>query len=486
MDYQKSIEKIGEFGIVEEVFTPIVVASGLPGARVHEIVIFENGEMGEIFVMEETKVQILSFAKDPIIVGTKVTRRGEFLSIGVGQELLGEMITPLGLPISKKETLKRLTEARNLDIGPKGISERKRVTKPFLTGVTIVDSMVPLGQGQKELIIGDRKTGKTSFLLATMKNQIKMGTIVIYAAIAKRKSDIKKVKDFLQKENLLKNSIIVGTSSYDSPSLIYLTPFTAMTIAEYFCDSGKNVLVVMDDLSTHARFYREFSLLAKRFPGRDSYPGDIFYTHARLMERSGNFKLPNGGEASITMLPVAETVEGDLTGYITTNLMSMTDGHIFFDSNIYYEGRRPAVNIPLSVTRVGRQTQSELSRNITSTVSAFLTGYEKVLNLSHFGAELSDEVKGTLATGQAIYTFFNQHFDVSIPLAIQSVIFALLWLGLMDTTSEGLSSAKKKLVEAYGNTAVKPLFDSAFSTKSFNELLEFVKAHQEEFGRIAK
>ncbi len=214
--------------------------------------------------------------------------------------------------------------------------------------------------------------------MTTIKKQVYEGVVAIYAAIAKKKSDIKKLQEFFVQEKIMSNMIIVATSSYDSPSLIYQTPYAAMSIAEYFKDNGINTLLILDDLSTHAKFYRELSLLARRFPGRDSYPGDIFYTHSRLLERAGNFKSKKYGEVSITCLPVVEIVEGDFTGYISTNLMGITDGHIYLDTNIYFQGQRPAVNIPLSVTRVGRQTLDKLSREVNKELTSLLVEYNKL------------------------------------------------------------------------------------------------------------
>ena len=486
MDFNKRMLASGEFGIIENVRHPIVVATGLPGARLSEIVMFESGEMGEVFLMEKEYVEILVFSKNSIKVGTKIIRLDKFLSVPVGKELLGCMIDPLGNTISSSAQKLTLSTEREMDIPPLGIAYRARIKKPFLTGVSIIDTMVPLGLGQKELVLGDRKTGKTSFVLSTIKNQIKLGSIAIYAGISKRKSDIKKVEDFFAREGLVDSSIIIATTPFDSPSLIYATPFSAITIAEYFRDQGRDVLVVLDDLSTHARAYLEISLLAKRFPGRDSYPGDIFHTHARIMERAGNFRLASGKEASITVLPVAEVVEGDLTGYITTNLMSMTDGHIFFDNNIYYEGRRPAVNIPLSVTRVGRQAQTALLRSINREIGAFLTLYDRVQNLSHFGAELNDTVKETIATGESIYRFFNQHYNVSIPIQVQVVIFALLWLNFIDRSDSGIEMVKQKLVEAYQNDTNKALFDQGFEKETFNALLQYISSSKDLFINICK
>jgi F-type H+-transporting ATPase subunit alpha len=243
-------------------------------------------------------------------------------------------------------------------------------------------------------------------------------------------------------------SVIVATSSYDSPSLIFQTPYAAMAIAEYFKEQGIHTLLILDDLSTHAKFYRELSLLARRFPGRDSYPGDIFYIHSKLLERAGNFKHPTKGEVSITCLPVIEIVEGDLTGYVSTNVMGITDGHIYLDSNIYYQGLRPAVNIPLSVTRVGRQTVDKLTRDVNKNLTALLAQYEKLQNLSHFGQELTDDVKKSLKIGELIYKFFNQPYQLTIPLTIQLIILSMILQSIIDS-KDSLDKAKKGLLAAF-------------------------------------
>lgn len=485
MDFNAQLSKIGEYGVIEEVKHPIAVINGLYGARLNEIVLFESGEMGEVFLLEEEKCEILVFSKNAVRVGERVTRLNKFLSVPVGEELLGNIINPLGDSVSAKPYT-RPKEEREIDVEPLGIPYRSKIKKPFLTGTALIDMMIPLGKGQKELVIGDRKTGKSSFLMTALKNQVQQGTIGIYASIARRKSDTKKVEAFFEKEGIIDKTIIVSTNSFDSPSLIYLTPYAAMTIAEYFRDKGRDVLVVFDDLSAHAKFYREISLLAQRFPGRESYPGDIFYAHAKLMERTGNFKV-NGKEVSITSLPVAELVEGDFTGYIATNLMGMTDGHIFFDSNIYYRGRRPAINISLSVTRVGRQAQSTLVRSINRELTAFLALYEKMQNLSHFGAELTETVKHVLETGQIVYDFFEQHYTMVIPLPVQLVLLALLWLKILDETSlDAITVYRENLLASYKNKKNQELLDSLIQVESFNEFLGEVAKKKEELVGLCK
>ncbi len=469
-NFNTQLAKIGEYGVVEQEKHPIAVVSGLHGARPNELILFETGELGLVFLLEEKVAQVLVFAKEPLQVGVRATRLDQFLSVPVGDALLGAIVDPLGESISNHPFTKP-TELREINITPLGIPHRAKVKHPFSTGTALVDIMIPLGKGQKELVIGDRKTGRTSFLLTALKSAVQEGMIGIYVAIARRKSDIKKVESFFEREGLRDRVVIVATNSFDASSLVYLTPYSGMTIAEYFRDKGENVLIVLDDLSAHAKFYREISLLAQRFPGRESYPGDIFYTHARLLERTGNFKI-NDKEVSITGLPVAELVEGDFTGYIATNLMGITDGHIYFDSNMYYEGKRPAINISLSVTRVGRQAQSPLVRSVNRELTAFLALYGKMQNLSHFGAELTETVKHVLEMGEVVYNFFEQHYTVVIPLPVQLVLLALLWLKFLENTSVmSISEYRECLMKAYQEEEHKKVFDTLVEAESFNAFL---------------
>jgi F-type H+-transporting ATPase subunit alpha len=450
IDFNQQLKTIGEYGVVYKVNHPIVFIEGLPKVKTREVILFENGQKAEVFTINRGKVEARVFSHEPIKVGTKVTRTDKLLSVPVGKELLGHMITPLGDPFDETETFALPTEARDLNPKPIGIAGRQKIATPLSTGIALVDLLVPLGRGQRELVIGDRKTGKTSLLLTTIKKQVFEGVIAIYAAVAKRKSDIKRMQKFFAEEKLLSQMVFVATSSYDSPSLIYQTPYAAMTIAEYFRDQGMHTLVILDDLSTHAKIYRELSLLSRRFPGRDSYPGDIFYAHSSLLERAGNFKHPalKDTGVSITCLPVCEIIEGDLAAYISTNLMGITDGHIFLDSNIYYQGMRPAVSIPLSVTRVGRQTLSKLAREVNKKLTTFLSRYDKLQNLSHFGQELTAEVKKDLQIGDLIYVFFKQPYQQIVPTTVQLIIISMILQGFIET-KEVLDQVKKKLIDSY-------------------------------------
>lgn len=481
--FNELLEKSGEYGVVYQVAHPIVFIEGLPKVKSHEVIVFETGQKAEVFAINRGKVEARIFSHEPVRVGTMVTRTDQLLSVPVGPEVLGHALNPLGEVLDSNVKYTPPTTLRDLDAKPAGISGRQKITKPLITGVSLVDLMIPLGIGQRELIIGDRKTGKTSLLMTTIKNQIFEGNTVIYAAIAKKKSDIKKLQEFFEHEKVMSKVCIVATSSYDSPTLIFHTPYAAMAIAEYFRDQGINTILVLDDLSTHAKFYRELSLLARRFPGRDSYPGDIFYVHSKLLERAGNFKHKEKGEVSITCLPVVEIVEGDFTGYISTNVMGITDGHIYLDANIYYQGMRPAVNVPLSVTRVGRQTLDKLSREVNKELTAFLADFSKLQSVSHFGQELTDDVKKSLRLGDMINDFFSQPYQEIVPHKVQLIIVSMIMQDMLQG-KEDLVKAKKALIACYYDRSKQKLIYDLTEAKELKDFNETVLKHKKELSEL--
>ncbi len=428
-DFKYYLDKIGEIGFVEQSLHSVVYVSGLPDAHPNEVVMFESGQIGQVFSLNRDYLEILVFSGESIKVGSEVVRTGELLTVPAGPGILGRAINPLGVPIDKISMPLKDISYIPMEVPPIKILERSPVEKPLETGVSLVDLVVPLAKGQRELIVGDRKTGKTEFLRQAIITQASKGTISIYAIIGQKKVDILKLREFFETNKILKNTILVAASSSDAPGLIYLTPFTAMRIAEYFRDKGMDVLLILDDMTTHARVYREISLLARRFPGRASYPGDIFYLHAKLVERAGNFK-----KGSITALPVAEAILGDLSGYIQTNLMSMTDGHVFFDIDLYNEGKRPAVNPFLSVTRVGHQTQTPLLKDLSRELTSFLVTYEKMKQFLHFGAEVGQTAKNVLTLGERIDVFFNQGTVSTMQINTDVILIAGLWAGIWNET----------------------------------------------------
>lgn len=477
--YQSALHKIKEYGIVEEVNPPIIICSGLPGAMPNEIVIFENGEMGQILSLLEDKVEIIIFTQNDLQPGIQVTRTGEKLQIPVGKEYLGKTIDPLGEIIFKGKDNNIPKLKRSIESTPLKLKERKIIKRQLITGVTLIDTLLPLGKGQRELIVGDRKTGKTSALLTIVNTQHELGDIIIYALIGKKKEEIKRIVEYLKENKLDKNTVVVASSSQDSPSLIELTPYSAMTLAEHFREEGNDVLVIFDDLSTHAKFYREISLIAKRFPGRESFPGDIFYKHAKLLERGGHFVSSSGKENSITCLPIAETIQGNLTDHIVSNIISITDGHILFDSESFNKGRRPAVNIFLSVTRVGKQTQNTVAREISQTVMSFLIRYEKALEFSHFGAELSEEVKDTIDKGNKIYGFFEQNYQKIVPLEIQQLGVGLIWSSISKAlkTNE-MPLIRDKAVKCYEGKEFKILVNQILNADNIAELVKNIEQNK--------
>jgi len=479
-NFQQYLSATEEIGFVESSNQAIVYTNGLPSATLQEIVMFETGELGIVLSLTRDQAEILLFAKYSVKVGTRVTRTGVKQEMPVGFELLGQAVNPFGHPLTVSKTIQTPKISRPIDSNPSGINTRKRIEQPFETGVTLVDMLIPLGKGQRELIIGDRKTGKTSFLYQTILKQATLGTICIYAGIGKKKTDIKNIEAFFHTMGIDNTTVIIASSSEDPAGIIYLTPYSAMTLAEYFRDEGHDVLVVMDDLSAHAKFYREIMLIGRRFPGRNAYPADIFYTHARLLERAGNFILPNGNDHAITCLPVVESIEGDIAGFIQTNLMSMTDGHIYFDVDMFSKGNRPAINPFVSVSRVGRQTQSPLRLSLNRELISFLTLHRKLESFSHFSAEAGAGVKRTLAVAERIYSFFAQEAKEVKNLDLQIIIFCLLWsdywqdITKMEKDIATITQTYKNSIEA--QALVKDLITNS---DSFNTLLNTMKKTQD-------
>lgn len=477
------LNETGEIGYVKKVVNVIVYADGLPTAHPGEVVVFEGGQIGQITALKQDLVEILTFSKKTVRTGEKIARTGRLNTIQVGPELLGKIITPLGNLINDTLGSIKAQETRPIETLPSGIMTRRLIKKQLDTGVGIVDLMVPIGHGQRELVIGDRKTGKTNFLLQTIVSAVRQNNICIYAAIGKKKIDIKKVEEYLKLNGVLDKVIIVASTSQDPAGEIFLTPYTAMTIAEYFRDHNQDSVVILDDLLNHAKFYRELSLIANKFPGRNSYPGDIFYVHSRLMERAGNFFV-NNQETAITCIPVVESSQGDFSGYIQTNVMSMTDGHIYFDSNLFSEGRRPAINPFLSVTRVGKQTQSLSKRSINRELLSFMTLFEKLRNYSHFGAELTDSVKVTLNTGNKLLGIFEQDPNNIIPGNVQAILLTLVWGGKIQDTDPGkITEYRSKITNLYLNDPAyrKNVDDAINNTNTFNDLLLYIQNNIHEF-----
>lgn len=435
--YEYCIKKNKEIGVVTEVRDFLVKVQGLPGVVVGEGIAFQTGENGRVMKIQPDEVEVLVFSRTPIKSGTQAGRSGKPLAISCSEKVLGQVVNVFGHLLSgHKKKVASVSESRKIEDDPVGMAGRRKISRSLSTGVIMVDLLVPLSHGQRELIIGDRKTGKTQFLLKTVMRQVSLGTICIYCLIGKRSQETKAIEEFFRKHGLLENSVLVVSNSSSSPGEIVYSPYTAMTLAEYFRDKGHDVLLILDDLTTHAKYYREIALLSGTFPTREAYPGNIFHFHSKILERAGCFDV-NGEEKAITCLPVAESVSSDLTGYIQTNLMSMTDGHIFFDSENFAQGRRPAVNVFLSVTRVGRQTLSPLFRDINSKLISFIKKHEDIQKFLRFGSELPEKTKKTLALGDSFWRFFKQTEFKPFSAEIQAIFVSAICLGLWDGQNAG-------------------------------------------------
>ena len=484
-DFDYYLKTVGEIGYVEAFTYDLAYVSGIPNVKIGEMVITENNDLGMVIGMDQKLAEVLIFSYQRIRGGERITRTNQPFSISFNENVLGRVIDPLcspldGLPLEGKKI------SRPIENEAPNITERVKVNRPMETGVMLVDLMVPIGYGQRELVIGDRETGKTLFLMQAIANQVKKGVVCVYAAIGKNRLDIKNTEQALKKNFALENTTIIAAPSDIPSSIIYLAPFTAVTIAEYFRDTEKDVLLILDDLTNHAKIYREISLLLKRMPGRDAYPGDIFHIHAKIMERTGNIRIKNG-EVSITALPVAQTLENNLSGYIQTNLMAMTDGHIFFDINEFRKGKFPAINIFLSVSRVGNQTKSALERSIADLIRRYLSDYRESLEVATFGVDLPEKTKKIIDLGKKIELVLEQDPETIIPRAMQILIMGLLLSGFWDqSTEEEIKNDIQKLLESYNKKELVGIEESLNTISSPEELKAFIRNNYQKIASLIK
>lgn len=486
---QQSPNKTEEYGVVEELRYPLAFVRGLPNVSLGEMVVFEGDGRGQVMSLKEEYVEVMMFSQERIIPGTHVRVEKGQMSITISEALRGKAISPLGTSLFSGEEIvhdEASKEVRPVDATPPHISSRCAIKTPIITGTAAIDLLLTLGKGQREAVLGDPTTGKASFLLTTVRAQSK-DTIVIYAMIGKPWNDIKRVYNFIEQYTNKENVVLIGTGADEVSSLTYLTPLAAMTLAEYWRDKGKHTLVVMDDMTTHAKFYREMALLARRFPARESYPGDIFHLHARLMERAGNFKHGETGEASISCLPVVETVREDMSNYIVSNLISITDGHLLFDEEIFSRGRRPAINIPLSVTRVGGNTRTKLQRELHRKLTILLTKHEEAQNYTHFGAVLHEDMQRILEAGDRFLEFLSQPLFLTVPSAVQVVVASMIWMGWLNGKEGQVNTCRKALSEAYEkDPQIKTLCDTLFAAEDLDSLSELLKQHRQEIETVCQ
>ena len=409
-----------EVGTVIWVGDGIATVYGIEHAMYGEIVIFENGVKGMVQDIKRDQVGCIIFGKDTEIKeGTKVTRTKKKAGIPVGDAFLGRIVNALGAPIDGKGEIKA-DDYRAIEQEAPGIVDRQSVNQPMETGILAIDSMLPIGRGQRELIIGDRQTGKTSIAIDTILNQKGKDVICIYVAIGQKASTVAKLVNTLKKHSAMDYSIVLSSTASESASLQYIAPYAGTALAEYFMYKGKDVLIVYDDLSKHAVAYRALSLLLERSPGREAYPGDVFYLHSRLLERSSKLSDELGG-GSITALPIIETQDGDVSAYIPTNVISITDGQIFLESDLFFSGMRPAINVGISVSRVGGAAQTKAMKKAAGTIRIDLAQYREMEVFTQFSSDLDDTTKEQLQYGKGLMELLKQPLCNPMSLAEQVI-----------------------------------------------------------------
>ena len=396
-----------EAGRVITVGDGIALVSGLENVEYGELVKFESGVFGMALSLEEDLVGIVVLGSDRSIVETDhVYRTKQVISTTVGDALLGRVVNAMASPIDGKGKIVSNIQRPIFKIAP-GVMTREEVNEPLKTGLLLIDSMIPIGKGQRELIIGDRQTGKTAIAIDTILNQKGKDVYCIYVAIGQKSSTISQIVDNLAKQDAMKYTTIVSASASEPAPLQYIAPYTGITIAEEWMSKGKNVLIIYDDLSKHAVAYRTLSLLLRRPPGREAYPGDVFYLHSQLLERSGKLNKENGG-GSITALPIVETQAEDISAYIPTNIISITDGQIFTKENLFNSGQRPAIDIGYSVSRVGSAAQTKLMKKIVSSLKLELAQYNEMQAFAQFGSDLDESTRDILSHGAKVYELLKQ------------------------------------------------------------------------------
>lgn len=472
-----------EIGVVNWVGDGIANIDGIDHAMYGEIVVFDNGIKGMVQDIRREEVACILFGRDTgIREGTRVMRTGKKAGIPVGEDFLGRVVDPLGAPIDGGAPIRAASYLPMEEEAP-GIVERQSVSVPLETGILAIDSMFPIGRGQRELIIGDRQTGKTSIAMDTILNQKGKDVICIYTAIGQKASTVAKLVNTLKKYDALEYTIVVAATASDPAPLQYAAPYSATALAEYFMHQGKDVLIVYDDLSKHAVAYRALSLLLERSPGREAYPGDVFYLHSRLLERSSRLSKAQGG-GSITALPIIETQAGDVSAYIPTNVISITDGQIFLESDLFFSGMRPAVNVGLSVSRVGGAAQTKAMKKAAGSIRIDLAQYREMEVFTQFSSDLDASTKEMLQYGRGLMELLKQ--PLCEPLTMEDQVITLCAVTgrlLLQIPLEQLKKFQKEML-AWFHTAQPDIINELELQKDLgeelkNRILEAVKCFRE-------
>ena len=466
---------ISETGTVIQVGDGIARVHGLNNVKASELVDFGHGVKGMALNLEYDNVGcVLMGAAHLVHEGDTVKRTGEVISIGVSEKMIGRVVDPLGKALDGKGEIKS-QKTMKLDIVAPGIIDRQPVKQPLQTGIKAIDAMVPIGKGQRELIIGDRQTGKTAIAIDTIINQKnipeKERCICIYVAIGQKQSTVAQVVKTLSDFGAMDYTVVVSATASDPASLLYIAPYAGCAIGEYFMWQGKDVLIVYDDLSKHAQAYREMSLLLRRPPGREAYPGDVFYLHSRLLERACKLSNENGG-GSLTALPIIETQANDVSAYIPTNVISITDGQIYLESNLFLSGIKPAINVGLSVSRVGGSAQRKTMRKVAGTLRIDLSQYQELAGFAQFGSELDKESQRQIARGKRMTELLKQNQYAPLKVSEEVLVLYAGTHGYLDTIQVEEVQAYEKQVLAFMRTEYPAVLEELQKQNEWTEELE--------------
>ena len=474
-----------EIGYVISVGDGISKVHGLEKCKANELLEFANGSYGMALNLEETFVSCVLLGNDVgIKEGSIVKRTGRVVSVPVGEELIGRVVDVLGQPIDGKGPID-ITNFSPIERRAYGIIERKSVSVPLQTGIKAIDSMIPIGRGQRELIIGDRQTGKTVIATDTIINQKGKDVICIYVAIGQKQSTVTTVVDTLYRAGAMDYTIVVSANASDPAPLQYIAPYAGCAMGEYFMDKGRDVLIIYDDLSKHAVAYRALSLLIRRPPGREAYPGDVFYLHSRLLERAARLA-PEYGGGSLTALPIIETQAGDVSAYIPTNVISITDGQIFLESELFHSGVRPAVNPGISVSRVGGNAQIKAMKKVSGTLKLLYSQYRELQGFAQFGSDLDADTKARLEQGARIVEVLKQNRNSPIAVELQvAIIYAVVNNMLREIPTTEIHRFEEDLFEhliaVKGDLLARIRETGELSSESTEELKEAILCVKEKF-----
>lgn len=481
-DFEKRID-VSEVGIVTNVGDGIARIYGLDNCMASELLEFPNGVYGMALNLEEDTVGAVLFGEDTLIKeGDVVKRTGKIMSVPAGEEMIGRVVNAIGQPIDGKGPI-NAKASRIVDVVAPGIIDRQPVREPLQTGIKAIDSMIPIGRGQRELIIGDRQTGKTAIAIDAIINQKGGDVICIYVAVGQKRASVARVVKTLEQYGAMEHTIVVSATASEPAPLQYIAPYTGCAIGEYFRDSGRHALIIYDDLSKQAAAYRQLSLLLRRPPGREAYPGDVFYLHSRLLERAAKLSDELGG-GSLTALPIIETQAGDVSAYIPTNVISITDGQIYLEPDLFYAGVRPAVNVGLSVSRVGGAAQTKAMKQVAGTLRLDLAQFRELAAFAQFGADLDKATLAQIERGKRMVELLKQDQYVPLPVEDQIMVLFAGTQGYLDDIpveaikkfeSEFLGFIRDKKADVRNELKEKKAIDDEMRAKLVSAIEEFKK-----------